>query len=331
MKHKLRNILFICLTIALTLLSLKAQYKFWKELFGIETAIIASSVFELLRLTSLYMLLKYSGKKRLTGLILYFVIALFCGSVAVTSWHAEILATHAEQEAVRMKKINKKIDVVKKAYAGQANVKISKLDKDLYYIDSRIARNPHSTYWKKRKKQILIMKDNLIEMREEFLSVIPDNPGLWLRKNAAILDVEIDFSDDQDIEINSLDKSLMNTWGMAPEAARKLVSIVFVIAIEIGIILLATMTESRHINDRKKTKSNSLVIFLKKNFKDDDIKMFINRCRDIYDRKGELPKSYELTMKLRPIRKAIKDANYQDKDIKKIFNHYMNHSGENRL
>ena len=59
--ERFRSLGLIILTLALTFLSLKAQFNFWQGLFGLETAIVASSVFEILRLASLYGLLNWIG------------------------------------------------------------------------------------------------------------------------------------------------------------------------------------------------------------------------------------------------------------------------------
>lgn len=324
MHRKLKNILLISLTLALTLLSLKAQYQFWKGLFGNETAIIASSVFEILRLSSLYILLKYEGKKRLTGLILYLGIALFCGAVAITSWHAEVLETYARQEAIRMNALKQKMDIIREAYAIQISERIKKLDQDLYYIDSQIAKNPSSTYWTTRREQILVMKNDLLNEREGFLSEIPDNPELWIDKNAAILGVQLDQKQVQDMELNSLEKALTSTWRMTPESAKKIVAIVFVIAIEIGIILLAAMTEKRHISDKPVTRKRSLVTILKNKYEEDDIRMFIEKSRDRFNESGVLPRACDLTMRLRPIRMEIKSNGYRSEDLKALFDYYSN-------
>ncbi|MCJ7813539.1 hypothetical protein MUP95_09530, partial [bacterium] len=87
-KSRIRERFRVCglifLTLSLTLLSLKAQFHFWEGLFGTETAVVSSLVFEILRLSALWIMLKWIGMKKIIGTIFYIAIAVFCGSVAVT-------------------------------------------------------------------------------------------------------------------------------------------------------------------------------------------------------------------------------------------------------
>ena len=320
-RRQVRNISLVILTLALTGLSLKAQYHFWKSLFGIETGVVASSVFEVLRLASLFSFLKWMGKKAIAGGILYVAIALFCGAVAITSWHSEILETQTTIENQYERKIQTRIDSVKAVYAKQAQVKIDKFDRDIYYIESLIAKT-NSQSLVRRRIQLKDMRDDVVNKRDNFLSGGMNDRELWIEKNAPIVGLQFSPIEKTSTELGAIERALMETWHLDAEAAKKIVAIIFVSAIEIGIILLAFMTERRRGGDRGVTEHDSIVNYLKRRFEECDIERFIEKSRDIYHDRGKLPKSSELTVGLRPIREAVIGNGFKRKDIKMLFDHF---------
>ncbi|MCJ7811721.1 hypothetical protein MUP95_00160, partial [bacterium] len=94
------------------------------------------------------------------------------------------------------------------------------------------------------------------------------------------------------------------------------------IVIELGIVLLAVMTEIGKKSDKSVTGNHSVVNYLSKRFNEDDIRMFVERSVDRYKKTGKLPKVSELTIKLRPIRQAIVNNGFDHSDLEELFGYY---------
>lgn len=314
----------IILTLALTVLSVKAQYNFWKGLFGETTAVIASSVFEILRIASLYLLIRASGIKKAVGMALYFGIALFCGSVAVTSWYSEIIRIDSDQKAVSNVVSQVKIDEIKAKYAMLTNQKIASIEKDINWVDSRLAANPYSQYWTNRKKQLMIKMDDLNARLEAFLTETPDDQGKWIEKYSALLGLTFNLTANKTTRYESIERAVQNTWHMTAEKARKFVALVFVIMVECGILLLASMIEFDKKCDGDVIKGRTLVTILEKHFVKGDIIKFFKKHGNKIINTGNLPKTSELSVNFRPIKKAIAKQVLNQEELLELYNYYSN-------
>ena len=319
---KIRTFGLILLTLALTSLSVKAQFNFWKVLFGIETAVTASFVFELLRILSLFNVIRRVRGKKVIGMMIYLPLAMFCGIIAIISWHSEIIEINMKETELNNIQYQKKIELIKTEYAQKVNENIYRIDKDIYYVDSRIAGNSNSVYWVNRKLQLENSKIELINEMDLFLSQEPENPQIWIEKNSAILNLEVDPSIQKSNSYNSLEISILNIFHLTPEKARKLVAIVFVIFVEIGILFLAFMTENDK-SDNGMTIYQKAIIPLESMHNPDDIKFLLLKCSETIRTRGLLSKSSEVTAKLRPIRKDILKMNLNKQQMYELFNHYF--------
>ncbi|HHS12289.1 MAG TPA: hypothetical protein ENN03_00810 [bacterium] len=308
----------IFLTLCLTLLSIKAQYAFWLGLYGTETAIIASGVFETMRLASLFALLRWKGARKVAGIVIYIGIALFCGSVAITSWYSEILEIHAKEERALQQKYQTQINTVKVAFTQIMNEKITDAEQNLRWIENSLAKNPGSGYWQTRRDQYMVNRDGLIDELDSFLSEMPEDPEAWIEKNRARLGMESLPVSDEKTKLRAIDTAIQNTWHMNTEKAKKLVAIVFVVVIELGIVLLAVMAEWGDQSEKNVTVHDALSDILKTRHGKRDVEMFIQKCRDPYMKTGKLPGSSELTGRLRPILKTIAENGFEESDIKTL-------------
>ena len=320
---RLRNAGLIFLTVALSLLSVEGGFHFWSGMLNFGTGVLASLNFELLRLASLVALITWKGRKRIIGIVLYAGIALFSAVFAMTARHAEILETQAQIDTKRTMEIRSRIDTIKTAYAMRMNEKIGNVERDVYYIESIIAKNPGSMSLIRRREQLQVVRENLLEERDGFLSETSENPELWIEKNAALLGLKIAPIEDEESNFTSLERAVTITWHMDSETARRFVATVFVLAIEVSIILLAVMIEIKGSRDNNVTRNDAIVSYLTSRFDEDDIRMFVERCRDRHDKKGELPKASELTAKIRPIRRAIIENGFNKKDLTELFDYYV--------
>ncbi len=308
----------IVLTLALTLLSVKAQFSFWKGLYGLETAVIASSVFETMRLASLFALLRWQGTKKIIGGLIYMGIALFCGSVAVTSWYSRILEIHARQEEAQNQLYQQRINTVKIAFMNQMQEKVIKVEQDLRWVENQLAKGFNVEYWRNRRDQYITNREELRKEIEAFLSEAPEDPEAWLEKNTARLGLELEPVAEEKTKLSAIEGAIQSTWNLSPEQAKMVVAIVFVVVIELGIILLAVIGLGIKRDDHV-IKSDNLLETLTAMFDKDDVRLFVEKCRDRFVTTGDLPRASEITARLRPIRQAIVDNGFEESDLKALF------------
>jgi len=330
--NKIRNRGFILLALALTLLSVRAQFTFWKELFGAETAIICSFVFEAIRLVSLYALLRSFRSKRLFGAALYLVIALFCASVSVTSWDSEIDQIYHEQIELKAKAYQEQIDQIKLKYADRMNQKIAKFDQDLYWVDSKMAADTTSRYWAIRKNQLIKTKNDLKSQMDAFLSETPNNPKEWIEKNAALLNLALDPIEFEKTRYNAILDAIRDIWHIdTAQKVQKFVALAFVIAIELGIIFFAVMAEIGQAGDPGVTESRSLVAALEAQFIQGHLRRFFSHYGEKIATRGVLPRSSVLNAKYRPLRKILASRGLNKKELQDLCNYYLyNHQQDHQ-
>ncbi|OVE79130.1 hypothetical protein BVY01_03405 [bacterium I07] len=313
----------IILTLSLTALSVKAQYHFWNGLFGAETAVIASTVFEVLRLASLYALLRWDGYKRVIGITYYLGIALFCGSVAITSWYSEIIEIHSAQNAFLSKEYQYRIEKIKAAFAETMAQKITRVERDLNNVEEKLAMNPKSRYWSNREKQLSQTRSDLSNQMESFLSETPSAPVKWIEKNAARLNLILDPVESKRTEYNAIETAVRSTWHLSTEEAQKFVAMFFVIVVELGIIFLAFMTETGKPDHYPVTNGHSIMTYLEERYNKEDIEMFFKFFAEPMIKHGDLPKASDLTPRLRPIRKAITEYGFQSQEMTDLCRYYL--------
>jgi len=320
----------VVLVVCLTFLSLKAQFRCWNTLFGKETAVIASAVFEIIRLGSLFVFLQWSGKRKVVGIALYTSIAVFCGSLGVLGWFSTILEAHQRQEAMEKEKTLSIVAEIKSRYAKKIQMEINILDRMINSVEEKMELDTNSTYLPKRKGELLARESALVRDRDRFLSEQIQNFDAWIQKAAAIVDLKIASIQSEDLRLVSVENAVMKMWYVKNvDTAKKIMATVLVCSIEANILLLSLilslMMKSSVAGDRDVTRNDGIVGYLTERFDENDIKMFIRKCRDKYDKQGALPKSFELTAKLRPLRQAIMENGFGDKALKELFGHYQLH------
>ena len=316
---KWRNAGLIVLTLVLTFLSLKGQYQFFIKLWDLETAVIGASIFEVLRLATLYGMVKWEKKRKVVGTVLYVLIALYCGSICATSWMGEIIESKAEWEDRRAQALQVNIDKIKQAYAENVTERLGTLEREITWCENQIAKNPASDYWSRRRDQFVNNRESVLKERDAFLYEKPENPEQWIEKNKALLQMELDVAAETSSKSSTIEMAIMKIWKLDSEAAKKLVAIIFVVAIEVGIVFLAMMTEKGARNGTTASGKGTILEYLQNRFDDDDIQMFVAKTREKYQKTGQLPKASELTEKLRPIRYEIVDNGFDAEYIKALF------------
>ena len=255
----------ILLTFGLMFLNVKGQFRLWYTLFDPTTAVLALLVFLMLRLVAIYLLLKFGEARRSLCMTFYLTIAVFSGLTATPGWQAKMMDSEVKKTAVRQEWIDKSMTAIKRAYAAKIEETIKMYDKDIYWIDSKLAwnySNYYTTYYKTRKKQIVRDRKVAIEKRDAFLAEVPEDAEAWIEKHAVILGVVIEPMPECEVELSGMGKVVTSLRSMDIMDARKTVAIIYVIVIELGIFSLALIIG-------RKLKKQTFFLALKSNEESD--------------------------------------------------------------
>ena len=150
-------------------------------------------------------------------------------------------------------------DLVKKQHSKgklTAEERIKLWNKDIYWIDSKLAWGYSNYYWT-RKNQIVGNKKALIKKRDAFLAQNPEDVETWIEINAAIQGVVIEPIQDAEIEVTVVEKAIAAVWSMDKAGARKTASILLSLAMELGIICMALIIGKRKESTDLKTSLNN--------------------------------------------------------------------------
>ena len=223
-------------------LNAKAQLQLWHTTFDPATAVLALFVFLMLRLVAMYLLIKFGETRRNLCMTFYLTIAIFSGLTATPGWQTRMMDSEVKKTAVRQEWIDESMTAIKRAYAAKIEEKIKMYDKDIYWIDSKLAwnySNYYTTYYKTRKKQIVRDRKVAIEKRDVFLAEKPEDAETWIEKHAVILGVTIQPMPEGEVELSAIEKIVTSLRSMDIMDARKTVAVIYVIVIELGIFSLA--------------------------------------------------------------------------------------------
>ncbi|OVE78516.1 hypothetical protein BVY01_05255 [bacterium I07] len=318
-RKKLRTIGLVLLTLSLTAISLKAQYIFWRELFGVETGLLAASVFEVIRISALYLMIRYKGVKRITFSALYLVISLFFGAIGFAHWHSELLMIDHQEEVLKHQEYAGEIDIVKKAYATKQNEQIKSLEGEIKYIDNLLAKNPGSAYWARRRDQYVSLRDEKIKERDTFLAEKVEDFEGWLEAKKALVDVELDQVTVEQSRYQAIQESVMSIFGLSTQRVRKILALSFVVFIEISIVLLTFISGEGRVLDPSEMKKESVLTYLMQYYSPEDIEQFALKSGGLYLSKCEIPLASEITPRLRPLRQMILENGFSAKEIEAFF------------
>jgi len=311
------------LALALTFLSMRAQYRFWAGLFDSQaTGLVAATVFEITRLSFIFTLLTWGGVKRAVSIVIYAFFGFFCASIGATAWISEMIEMHNRIEEQRMREYNTRVERIKTAFADSMQTRISKIDQDLYWIDSKLASNPNSAYWIRRRERLREMRRDVDLELENFLKEKPEDLDAWLQNKAALLGIRLDPIGEVDTRFNAIEQAVQTGWNWDPDEARKIVVSVFVLVVELGIILLALISQMSRDRQDEKTSTPSIILWLEQEFDPGEIKTFAEKCSDAFEKTGTLPPASQLAVKLRPIREAVLSNGFSDTELRAFFDHY---------
>lgn len=239
MKKYLKYI-FAALSVGLTIISMDNGFYFYLNMFEIRTAILATVVFEILRLATLYSFIVWDVRKRVIAGTLYVIVAFICAFSATSSFHAKIIESQMVDTSNYRNEIDKRLNIVMKEYALQMQDKLTIADKDITYAQRKVAALPKSTYWPKREAQLKTKKKLLISERDSVLASVPTkNLEGWVEQQAAILGLSLGPMPINTYGSNAILQAIQEMWVVEDLTVKKIVALLITLGIEVGIILLA--------------------------------------------------------------------------------------------
>ncbi len=239
MKKYLKYI-FAALSVGLTIISMDNGFYFYLNMFEIRTAILATVVFEILRLATLYSFIVWDVRKRVIAGTLYVIVAFICAFSATSSFHAKIIESQMVDTSNYRNEIDKRLNIVMKEYALQMQDKLTIADKDITYAQRKVAALPSSTYWPKREAQLKTKKKLLIAERDSVLASVPTkNLEDWVEQQAAILGLSLGPMPINTYGSNAILQAIQEMWVVEDLTVKKIVALLITLGIEVGIILLA--------------------------------------------------------------------------------------------
>lgn len=234
--------LFGLFSFGLTLISMQSGFFFYKILFGISTAILATGVFEILRLaTLLYLSLNLETKKKVVAGILYLMVAFICAFAASSSFHARIIESYQRDLLPYTTVMEGRASVIQQKYAEIYAQKLSDIEEKIDICRKKTILEPNSTYWPNRLAQVLEDRHAVITERDSLISSVPDEDkiGDWVERHAAITGVSFEALPLSRLGAAAITEAVHELWDIGELSVKKLMALAIVLAIEIGIILLA--------------------------------------------------------------------------------------------
>lgn len=250
--------LFGLFSFGLTLISMQSGFYFYKILFGVSTAILATGVFEILRLaTLLYLSLNLETQKKAVAGVLYVLVALICAFAATSSFHARIIESYQRDLLPYTTEMKGRAGVIQQKYAQIYAEKIVAVEEKIDICKKRTILEPSSTYWPNRLAQVLEERHAIIAERDSLISsVSEDNLGEWVSRHAAITGVSFEALPLSRLGAAAITEAVHELWNIGELSVKKLMAMAIVLAIEIGIILLAIFARIYAIEASEKEKKS---------------------------------------------------------------------------
>jgi hypothetical protein len=321
---------YVCtaLAISLTMVSLFTGFFFYINLFDLATALLANSTFEIIRLTTLYSLMKWELKRKLIAAPLYCLVAFVCASAAIASFYAKINDSHIKQRLPYEREITRRINIIKETYAQNYAESLSEIQKEIDRAQRNIASKQWSTYWPKRVEQLSHRHQQVFTERDSTLSYMPqDDAEVWISHHTAILKIKFEPLPVIKSGSGALTLAIQELLGVTELEAKKGVAIIITLGVELAIILIslfakfyskASTTPQAVIESTGKL--NELLRQLQTSFNKADIKKFLEKALPYFIKTGKLLKSRELAKNLRPIRTMINKLNLDKNELSLFFN-----------
>ncbi|TVL98070.1 MAG: hypothetical protein CV087_21720 [Candidatus Brocadia sp. WS118] len=233
--------LFGLFSFGLTLISMQSGFYFYKILFGLSTAILATGVFEILRLaTLLYLSLNLETKKKIVAAVLYVMVAFICAFAASSSFHARIIESYQRDLLPYTIIMEGRASVIQQKYAEIYAEKLASIEENIDICRKKTILEPNSTYWPNRLAQLLEDRHVVMMERDSLISsAAQENIGKWVDRHAAITGISFEALPLSRLGAAAITEAVHELWNIGELSVKKLMALAIVLAIEIGIILLA--------------------------------------------------------------------------------------------
>jgi len=312
---------FAFLAVGFTGISAINGLHFYEVIFGLQMAVLITSVFEIARLACLFRFV--NGRRTdFLSVIIYMAVASTCAFASVNSFSSRIIRQNFAEEKEQGEQIHR----IKQAYSETMEKRIEERRRDIRYIENVIAKNPsrdrRDSYWNRRLSQIKANYHDLITERDRFLNANPENPEHWIQAKASMLDVEVEPLSEESGEIRSVTQALKQLWGLKKSTAQKMVGVILTLTVELSILLLAFLSSAdkpKNVTEksRKTTARDKILKSLRSDFGEKPVRKFLSVSRDYYSRTGRLPPLRRLTPNLRKVRRALEELDQEQ--LEKIF------------
>ena len=297
---------FALLALGFTLISALNGLEFYKILFGFQTAVLITSVFETARVACLF---RFAGSGSLRDWIaipIYVVVAGVCAFASINSFGAKVARQGYAEEAA----LKAQVEMIKKSYAAKMEDKLKASNKDIVYAEAMTAQFPESDYWSRRLGQLVTSRDAVKAERDAFLSETPEDLEKWVNAKVALLGLKSEAPSKESEEMRSVTSTLGETWKMSRARAQKLVGVIVTITIELSILLLAFLSAGgrRRGENANVMESNDFITGLNEKHGEKAVRKFFAAAAVHYRKTAKLPPLRRLSPGIRPVARALKNA-----------------------
>lgn len=310
------QVIFALLAIGFTFISGWNGFNFYRIMFGFSMACLIVIVFEIARIASLFRFVQKGRRVGFLSILIYFIVASMCTFAGINSFTSEIINRSWDID----ENVEAQIHRIKQAYSEKIQEKMSTLNRDITYIENKLAKYHESDYLKRRLSQMKSNRDRMITERDEFLNNNPEDPERWIESKSALLGLELEKVSKGSREMRSVIQALKELWGLDKITAQKIMGILVTITVELSILLLAFLSV---VKDRSNTwparitEKKELMKILNSKFEERQVKKFLSLSSGHFNRTGKLLPMRKLSTNLRPIRILLQE--YDLESLKNLF------------
>lgn len=313
---KASEVTFSLLAGGFTLISAWNGFTFYRVLFGLSLAVLISATFETARLACLFRLKRTGKGLGLLSAVTYIIVAGVCAFASINSFAYEVIKRDRSSQGQYADQIYR----VKQSYSRQIESKLAAIDRDMAYIEKRIAKYPKSGYWQRRMSGAVAKRDRLVIQRDKFLATEPENPGQWIAANSALFDLKVQTPSRDSEDMISVTQALKQLWGLGKSKAQIIMGIVVTVTVELSILLLALMAgmgdRSRSVT-KKITGKNETLESVTSGIDGELLEKFLQASRAHFEKTGKMLPMRKLSPALRPVRKSFE--NLSREELEKYF------------
>lgn len=295
-----------------TLISAWNGFTFYRVLFGMSMATLTTVTYEAARMTCLFSFIRKGKSIGLLAIITYVGVASVCAFASINSFCYEVILRERESRDLYRGQVHK----IKQEYSRSVAEKITDIDKEITKAERVLSSYPESATWKRRFVTDKVKRDQFVLERDRFLKEEPEDPEQWVRKNSALLGIELEAKSRENEKMISVKKALQELWGLDEGTAQKIMGIVITVTVELSILLISILAG---VADNTRTVVNVVKMSKATSSIDDNLmEKFVAANREHFKKTGQLIPMRKLSRKFREVRKIL-DA-MERKDLEKMFN-----------